>query len=86
MPGSVHLRLVVSAIGIVISASWASAAGGFKIDHPLDLENKYLNHSFVESPDMKNLYDGVVTADAKGIEVRRMPDRADPRPPGASKK
>jgi hypothetical protein len=26
------------------------AAGSFKIDHPLDPENKYLYHSFVESP------------------------------------
>jgi len=29
---------------------------GFKVDHPLDPENKYLSHSFVESPDMMNIY------------------------------
>jgi len=40
--------------------------GSFKIDHPLDPANKFLYHSFVESPDMKNVYDGVVTLDAKG--------------------
>jgi hypothetical protein len=34
------------------------AGGSFKIDHPLDPANKYLHHSFVESPDMKNVYDG----------------------------
>ena len=28
--------------------------------------NKYLYHSFVESPDMKNVYDGVVILDDKG--------------------
>jgi hypothetical protein len=40
--------------------------GSFKIDHPLDPANKYLSHSFVESSDMKNVYDGVVVLDHKG--------------------
>ncbi len=40
--------------------------GGFKIDHPLDPDNKYLYHSFVESPDMKNVYDGTAMLDEKG--------------------
>jgi hypothetical protein len=40
--------------------------GGFKIDHPLDPKNKYLYHSFVESPEMKNIYDGVATLDRNG--------------------
>ncbi len=48
--------------------------GGFKIDHPLDPENKYLIHSFVESPDMKNLYDGTVTTDAKGEAEVTLPE------------
>ncbi|MBC7228127.1 MAG: hypothetical protein H5T61_13015 [Thermoflexales bacterium] len=47
--------------------------GGFKIDHPLDPANRYLNHSFVESPDMKNIYDGVVTLDANGEAVVQLP-------------
>jgi hypothetical protein len=38
----------------------------FQIDHPLDPANKYLNHSSVESTDMKNLYDGMVALDEKG--------------------
>jgi len=52
----------------------SKAAGSFKIDHPLDPENQYLYHSFVESPDMKNIYDGVVTLDANGAAVVTMPD------------
>ena len=49
-------------------------AGSFKIDHPLDPANKYLYHSFVESPDMKNVYDGVATADAHGAATVELPD------------
>ena len=48
--------------------------GSFKIDHPLDPANKYLYHSFVESPDMKNIYDGVATLDANGEAVIQMPE------------
>lgn len=51
---------------VQVTGTLSKAAGSFKIDHPLDPANKYLYHSFVESPDMKNLYDGVVTLDARG--------------------
>jgi hypothetical protein len=44
----------------------SKAAGSFKIDHPLDPENKYLSHSFVESPDMMNVYNGNATLDGAG--------------------
>jgi len=52
----------------VTTASGSELIGGgsFKIDHPLDPANKYLYHSFVESPDMMNIYNGVVTLDAGG--------------------
>jgi hypothetical protein len=43
-----------------------TGSGAFKIDHPLDPESEYLSRSFVESPDMNNIYDGVVTTDARG--------------------
>jgi hypothetical protein len=33
-------------------------AGSFVIDHPSDPGNKVLRHSFVESPDMLNIYTG----------------------------
>jgi hypothetical protein len=46
----------------------------FKIDHPLDPANKYLYHSSVESPDMKNIYDGVVELDDKGEAEIDLPD------------
>jgi len=53
---------------------WHRGGGGFKIDHPLDPENKYLIHSFVESPDMMNLYNGNVTLDENGEAWVEMPD------------
>ena len=49
-----------------VGGNISKGGGSFKIDHPLDPANKYLYHSFVESPDMKNIYDGVVTLDADG--------------------
>lgn len=47
--------------------------GGFQIDHPLDPANKYFSHSFVESEDMKNIYDGVVTLDRNGNAEVKFP-------------
>ena len=48
---------------VKITGNLEKGGGSFKIDHPLDPANKYLCHSFVESPDMKNVYDGVVVLD-----------------------
>ena len=47
---------------VQVTGTLTKAGGSFKIDHPLDPANRYLSHSFVESPDMKNVYDGVVDA------------------------
>ena len=48
--------------------------GGFLIDHPLDPANKYLQHSFVESSEMKDIYDGVVSLDAEGKATVQLPE------------
>lgn len=56
-----------------ITGSIAKASGTFKIDHPLDPANKYLYHSFVESPDMMNVYNGNTTTDANGTAVVTLP-------------
>jgi hypothetical protein len=52
----------------------SKASGSFKIDHPLDPAHAYLYHSFVESPDMKNIYDGNVTTDSGGLAEVVLPD------------
>jgi hypothetical protein len=59
---------------VEVGGTLAKAGGSFKIDHPLDPENKYLYHSFVESPDMKNIYDGNVVTDEKGEATITLPD------------
>jgi hypothetical protein len=59
---------------VKITGNLEKAGGSFKIDHPLDPTNKYLCHSFVESPDMKNIYDGVVVLDGKGEAEIELPD------------
>ena len=56
-----------------INGTLSKSSGSFLIDHPLDPANKYLYHSFVESPDMKNIYDGVVTLDKSGNAVVELP-------------
>ena len=52
----------------------SKGGGAFKIDHPLDPANKYLQHSFVESPDMMNIYNGNVTTDENGNAVVTLPE------------
>jgi hypothetical protein len=59
---------------VSIAGSLSKGSGTFKIDHPQDPENKYLYHSFVESPDMMNVYNGNITTDAKGDAVISLPN------------
>ncbi len=52
----------------------SKGSGTFKIDHPLDPENRYLQHSFVESPEMLNIYRGRVELDAEGRAMVTLPE------------
>jgi hypothetical protein len=52
---------------LTVIGTITKGGGGFRIDHPLDPENKYLSHSFVESPDMLNIYNGNVTRNDRKI-------------------
>ena len=54
-----------------VTGTLTKAGGSFIIDHPLDPANKYLSHSFVESPDMKNIYDGIAVLDDRRPSRRR---------------
>jgi hypothetical protein len=56
-----------------VAGALTKTSGTFKIDHPLDPANRYLSHSFVESPEMKNVYDGVATLDGAGCATVELP-------------
>ncbi len=62
--GNVHVTGTCCAMG----------QGTTQIDDPLDPANKYLNQSVVQSPDMKDIYDGVATTGDDGLAVVTMPD------------
>lgn len=57
-----------------VAGTLSKAAGAFRIDHPLDPEHQYLQHSFVESPDMMNVYNGNVVLDEHGEAWVELPD------------
>lgn len=57
-----------------VTGTLSKGGGSFKIDHPTDPTNKYLYHSFVESPDMMNVYNGNITTDAGGYAIVELPD------------
>jgi hypothetical protein len=59
---------------VLVTGTLAKGGGSFKIDHPLDPENKYLSHSFVESPDMMNIYNGNIITDQNGMATVELPD------------
>lgn len=58
---------------VYVAGELQKGGGGFKIDHPLDPAHSYLNHSFVESDDRKNIYDGTVVLDANGEATVGLP-------------
>jgi hypothetical protein len=71
-PNCQYAALFLGDVDVVGNVS--KSGGSFKIDHPLDPSNKYLYHSFVESPDMKNVYDGTIVTDGSGLATVTMPD------------
>jgi hypothetical protein len=59
---------------VEVTGPLVKPGGSFRIDHPLDPETKYLSHSFVESPDMMNVYNGNVTTNGEGDATIVLPD------------
>ena len=70
-PGAAKAGLFMGDVEVI--GTLVKSAGSFRIDHPLDPENKYLSHSFVESPDMMNIYNGNITTDANGYATVTLP-------------
>ena len=59
---------------VSVTGSISKGGGGFIIDHPLDPSGRYLRHSFVESSEMKNLYDGIAVCDDRGEATVSLPE------------
>ena len=68
-PTAGYFQGSVSVVGTL-----TKSAGSFKIDHPLDPTNKYLYHSFVESPDMLNIYNGIATLNEQSEAIVEIPE------------
>jgi len=64
----------VNVTDTMVASRIEATTKAFKIDHPLDPENKYLMHSSVESPDMMDIYNGNVITDTKGYATVELPD------------
>jgi hypothetical protein len=58
---------------LTVDGTVAKSGGSFKIDDPIAPTEKYLSHSFVESPDMMNIYNGNTVTDANGFATVEMP-------------
>ena len=63
-------------VGDVLVQGNFSATGAkmFKIDHPLDPENKYLNHAAIESSEVLDIYSGNITTDQNGDAIIGLPE------------
>jgi hypothetical protein len=72
--GAVKLVGNVQFVGdLAVTGAFSKGGGSFAIDHPLDPANKILFHSFVESPDVKNIYDGIAELDENGEAIIHLP-------------
>jgi hypothetical protein len=58
---------------VLVTGTIFKGACLFRIDHPLDPENKYLHHHSIESDEMANVYSGNVILDANGAGVVQLP-------------
>lgn len=60
--------------GPIYATNASAGIKSFKIDHPLDPDDKFLYHSSVESPDMMNIYNGNIVTDTDGNARIQLPD------------
>ncbi len=58
---------------VTVSGTLTKGGGAFRIDHPLHPAHTYLQHSFVESPDMLDVYNGNVRTNRKGFATVTLP-------------
>lgn len=57
-----------------VIAALSKGSGTFVMDHPTNPRNWLLYHSFVESPDVMNIYDGIATLNGEGNATIELPN------------
>ena len=67
-PASASPTTTLDVVGTI-----TGTAKNFLIDHPQDPYNATLRHACVESDEYKNVYDGVITTDARGYATITLP-------------
>ncbi|TWT43895.1 hypothetical protein RAS1_02950 [Phycisphaerae bacterium RAS1] len=73
----VYGQASTAAAGYAVYANGDTGGSGnkaFRIDHPLDPENKYLLHYSTESPEVINFYRGTVMLNERGEAVVELPN------------
>ncbi|MCG2417659.1 hypothetical protein K8089_01400 [Aequorivita sp. F47161] len=59
---------------LLVGGSFTAAAKSFKIDHPLDPENKFLIHNSIESDERINMYSGNIVTNSEGLATVILPE------------
>jgi hypothetical protein len=77
VPGASAAYAGVFAGPVYVGGALTKAGGGFQIDHPLQPQQRYLIHSFVEGPERMNIYRGTIKLNAKGRATVRLPQYFD---------
>lgn len=76
--GVIGTTLSPSGYGVFSNGNFgASGTKSFRIDHPRDPQNKYLNHYCSEGPEPLNIYSGTIMTDANGEAWVQLPDYYD---------
>jgi hypothetical protein len=61
-----------------VQGTVSKGGGSFRIDHPLEPEDRYLVHSFVESSERLNVYTGNVVLGDDGVAAVELPEWFEP--------
>lgn len=72
--GTDLMTLDFSSGNLNVTGAITAGVKDFRIDHPLDPENKYLYHGSVESSEMMNIYTGNAVLDNAGEVVVSLPE------------
>ncbi len=67
------IRINRGSSNVQVVGTLTAAAKLFTIDHPMDPENKTMQHACIESDEYKNVYDGIAVTDNTGFATITLP-------------